>query len=111
MCQQTRGTVHKCGHPRTRELFERCAASWRTGIPCMNTLSPLRTLTMCYDCEGVERATVKILKRHSQAPSLADQIVLPETSETGALKARAAQKERWAKLSEKLSKEIEAFKM
>lgn len=65
---------------------------------------------MCYDCEEVERATVKILKRHSQAPSLADQIVLPETSETGARKARAAQKETWAKLSEKLSKETEAFK-
>lgn len=75
MCQQTRGSIHKCGHPRTRGLFARCAKSHATGLWCMDEAGPLRSPTLCYDCEEVERACGKLRKRDS----LAEHIVLPET--------------------------------
>ncbi|KAM0721284.1 hypothetical protein Q7P37_003572 [Cladosporium fusiforme] len=112
MCQQTRATIHACGHPRTRGLFERCSEAWRTRIPCMEPDSVIRMKSFCYDCEEVEmhsprrtlppsgcpRATESQRARFRASLRLSDAIVLPETSEVGAAKSRAGFDDIWGPL-------------
>lgn len=72
MCEFIRGSTHACGHPRTRTITQRCAASLSSGIRCA-VPKPEITATRCHECQDTIQRTAswgdvqKALREQSEA--------------------------------------------